>query len=132
ARVAPKGGIGLYFGTFNPSRNSKVAILNRAIAERGLDNVIVHPTLIPRLHADAFRKGQIRVARLEQGYQIYEKTEKADVNVDYFPMGRQILPPETRKALIELAVAEAGLVGKGEVAFFWALYGRERVQSVMD
>jgi len=129
--VAPKGGIGLYFGTFNPFHNTHVAILKRAIAERGLDKVIVHPTLIPRLHADAFRKGQIRVARLEQGYQIYEKTEKADVNVDYFPMGRQILPPETRKALIELAVAEAGLADKVEVAFYREIYDSKGFQGVI-
>ena len=58
---------------------------------------------IPRLHVDAFRKGELRVARLENGFQIYEKTDKADVNVDYFPTGRQFLPPETRKVLIELA-----------------------------
>jgi hypothetical protein len=25
---------------------------------------------VPRLHAEAFRKGQIRVARLENGFQI--------------------------------------------------------------
>ena len=62
---------------------------------------------------DAFRKGEIRVGRLENGFQIYEKTEKADVNVDYFPTGRQFLPPETRKVLIELAVAEAGLRRQG-------------------
>ena len=78
--------------------------------ERKLDNIIIHPTLIPRLHAEAFRKGEIRVGRLrEDGFQVYEKTDKADVNVDYFPTGNIFLPPETRKVLIELAVAEAGL-----------------------
>src|SRR5262249_28428405 len=110
--LAPKGGIGLYFGTFNPFHNTHLALVKRAIEERALEKVIIHPTLVPRLLADALRKGEIRVARLEQGFQIYEKTEKADANVDYFPMGRQILPPETRRALIELAVGEAGLGDK--------------------
>lgn len=131
SKVAPKGGIGLYFGTFNPFHNTHLAIIRRAIEERGLDKVIVHPTLIPRLHADALRKGQIRVARLENGFQIYEATDKADLNVDYFPAGKQFLPPETRRALIELAVAEAGLGDKVEVVFYREIYDTKGFQGVI-
>ena len=88
--VAPKGGIGLFFGTFNPFHNTHLAMIRRALDERGLDKVIIHPTLIPRMHADAFRKGELRVGRLENGFQIYETTDKADVNVDYFPTGKHV------------------------------------------
>jgi nicotinic acid mononucleotide adenylyltransferase len=129
--VAPKGGIGLYFGTFNPFHNTHLAMVRRAIDERGLDKVIIHPTLIPRQHAEAFRKGQIRVGRLESGFQIYETTDKADVNVDYFPTGRMFLPPETRKALIELAVAGAGLGDKVELAFYREVYDAKGFQGVI-
>lgn len=129
--VAPKGGIGLFFGTFNPFHNTHLDILRRAISQRGLDKVIIHPTLVPRIHADAFRKGELRVARLESGFQIYETTEKADVNVDYFPSGRMFLPPETRKALIELAVAEAGMGDKVEVAFYPETYNSKGFQGVI-
>ena len=131
SKVAPKGGIGLFFGTFNPFHNTHLAILKAAIEQRRLDKVIIHPTLIPRIHADAFRKGQIRVARLQDGFQIYEATEKADVNVDYFPSGRQFLPPETRQVLIELAVAEAGLRDKVEVAFYREIYDTKGFQGVI-
>ena len=109
----------------------RLALLKGAIEQRRLDKVIIHPTLIPRIHADAFRKGQIRVARLQDGYQIYEATEKADVNVDYFPSGRQFLPPETRQVLIELAVAEAGLGDKVEVAFYREIYDTRGFQGVI-
>jgi nicotinic acid mononucleotide adenylyltransferase len=129
--TAPKGGIGLLFGTFNPFHNTHLEILHRALAERRLDKVIIHPTLVPRLHADAFRKGYLRVARLENGFQIYERTEKADLNVDYFPSGNKFLPPETRKALIELAVAEAGIGDKVEVAFFRETYDKRGFQGVI-
>jgi hypothetical protein len=129
--AAPRGGIGLFFGTFNPFHNTHLAMIRRAVQERGLDKVIVHPTLIPRLHADAFRKGELRVARLEQGFQIYERTEKADMNVDYFPSGRQFLPPETRRVLIELAVDEAGLADKVEVAFLREVYDSKGFQGVI-
>jgi len=129
--IAPKGGVGMFFGTFNPFHNSHLEILRRAMDERKLDKVIIHPTLIPRLHAEAFRKGEIRVGRLDAGFQIYERTEKADSNVDYFPTGRQFLPPETRKALIELAVAEAGLGNRVEVAFYPETYNRHGFQGVV-
>ncbi|MFZ5782068.1 MAG: hypothetical protein ACOY4R_17880 [Pseudomonadota bacterium] len=129
--LAPKGGIGLFFGTFNPFHNSHLLILERALQERGLDKIIIHPTLIPKLHADAFRKGEIRVGRLKDGFQIYETTDKADSNVDYFPTGNVFLPPETRKALIELAVAEGGLAGKVEVVFFPEIYNTRGFQGVV-
>ena len=94
--AAPKGGVGLYFGTFNPIHNSHLAIIQRAMQERRLDKIIIHPVLIPRLHAEAFRKGEIRVGRLKDGFQIYETTDKADSNVDYFPTGR--IFPASRRA----------------------------------
>jgi nicotinic acid mononucleotide adenylyltransferase len=131
SQLAPKGGIGLFFGTFNPFHNTHLAMVRRALEERRLEKIIIHPTLVPRLHAEAFRKGQLRVARLDQGFQIYETTDKADVNVDYFPTGRMFLPPETRKALIELAVAEAGIADRIEVAFMRETYGSNGFQGVI-
>jgi hypothetical protein len=83
------------------------------------------------LHADAFRKGEIRVARLQDGFQIYEATEKADLNVDYFPAGKQFLPPETRRSLIELAVAEGGIGDKVEVVFYREIYNTKGFQGVI-
>jgi hypothetical protein len=129
--IAPKGGIGMFFGTFNPFHNSHLAILRQAMEDRKLDRIIIHPTLIPKLHADAFRKGEIRVGRLEGGFQIYEKTDKADSNVDYFPTGRIFLPPETRKILIDLAVAEAGLGNQVEVVFLRETYSTKGFQGVI-
>jgi nicotinic acid mononucleotide adenylyltransferase len=129
--AAPKGGIGLYFGTFNPFHNTHLAIIKRAMEQRRLEKIIIHPTLIPRFYAEAFRKGQLKVARLHEGFQIYEKTDKADVNVDYFPTGNIFLPPETRKALIELAVAEAGLAGKVEVIALRETYDTRGFQGVI-
>lgn len=129
--AAPKGGIGLFFGTYNPFHNSHLALLRTAIKQRGLDKVIIHPVLIPKLHVDAFRKGEIRVGHLKDGFQIYEKTEKADSNVDYFPTGNVFLPPETRVALIELALAEAGMAAKVEVAVYSDIYYGKGFQGVI-
>lgn len=131
SQMAPKGGVGLFFGTFNPFHNTHLALIRRALDERGLDKIIIHPTLVPRIHADAFRKGELRVARLENGFQIYETTAKADSNMDYFPTGKQFLPPETRKVLIDLAVAEAGLGNRVEVVFFRETYNKKGFQGVI-
>ncbi|MBV8394486.1 MAG: hypothetical protein JOY81_15015 [Alphaproteobacteria bacterium] len=131
SQFAPKGGVGIFFGTFNPFHNTHLAMVRQAIEERGLDKVVIHPTLIPKIHSEAFRKGQLRVARLESGFQIYETTDKADVNVDYFPTGRMFLPPETRKVLIELALAEAGLANRVEVAFMRETYDKDGFQGVI-
>ncbi|MBS0520874.1 MAG: hypothetical protein JSR90_19395 [Proteobacteria bacterium] len=131
SQFAPKGGVGIFFGTFNPFHNTHLAMVRQALEERGLDKIIIHPTLVPRLHAEAFRKGQLRVARLESGFQIYETTDKADVNVDYFPTGRMFLPPETRKVLIELALAEAGLSNRVEVGFMRETYDKNGFQGVI-
>lgn len=129
--MAPKGGIGLFFGTFNPFHNSHLSLLRAAIEQRGLDKVIIHPVLIPKLHVDAFRKGEIRVGRLKDGFQIYEKTDKADSNVDYFPTGHVFLPPETRVALIELALAEADMADEVEVAVYPDIYYSQGFQGVI-
>ena len=129
--MAPKGGVGMFFGTFNPFHRSHLMMVRRALDERGLDRIIIHPTLIPRLHAEAFRKGELRVGALKDGFQIYETTDKADSNVDYFPTGRQFLPPETRKVLIELALAEAGLGNRVEVAFYPKVYDTRGFQGVI-
>jgi hypothetical protein len=131
SKMAPKGGIGLYFGTFNPFHNTHLALIRRALDERGLDKIIIHPVLVPRIHVDAFRKGELRVGRLEKGFQIYEKTDKADSNVDYFPTGRMFLPPETRKVLIDLAVAEAGMQDRVEVVVFPEIYNKKGFQGVI-
>ena len=129
--LAPKGGIGLYFGTFNPFHNTHLSIIQRAIEERRLDRVIIHPVLVPKLHVDAFRKGELRVGRLKDGFQIYEKTDKADSNVDYFPTGNTFLPPETRCALIELSLVEAGMADKVEVAVYPEIYYGKGFQGVI-
>jgi len=131
SKLAPKGGIGLFFGTFNPFHRSHLAVIRRALEERRLDKVVVHPTIVPRLHTQALARGEIHVARVENGMQVYERTEKADVNVDYFPTGRQFFAPEARRAMIELALAEAGLGDKVEIAYMPEIYARDGFHGVI-
>lgn len=131
AHVHPRGGIAIYFGTFNPFHDSHLRLIRRALEERDVDKVVVHPTITPRFHVRAFERDEIRVGRIEAGYRILETTDKADVNVDYFPTGRKFLAPEARRDLIRLAIEEAGLSAKVEVAYWPEIYAESGFQGVI-
>lgn len=127
----PKGGVGIFLGTFNPFHESHLRLIREAMEQRGLEKVIVHPTVVPWLHERALERGEIRVAGIEDGYAVYETTEKADINADYFPTDSRFLPPETRHHLIELAIEEAGLSDCVEAAFLPEIYGKSGFQGVI-
>jgi hypothetical protein len=120
--LAPRGGVGLFFGTFNPVHRTHLALIERAIVERRLSKVIVHPTLLTAGHRRAMEQGEIRIGRVESGYEVFEKTSRADPNIDYFPTGDRFLPPAVRRELIATAVAERGLAGRVEVWFLPEVY----------
>lgn len=131
-RLYPKRGIGVFFGTFNPFHTTHLALVQRALDQRRLDKVIVHPTVLPRFHRIALEKGEIAITGVENGFQVMACTDKADANVNYFPTGNKFLPPETRRELIELAIDEAGLSGRVEVAFYPDIYARRGFHGVLD
>ncbi|MCS1350242.1 GNAT family N-acetyltransferase [Mechercharimyces sp. CAU 1602] len=120
--IPRKGGIGIFFGTFNPFHNTHLAIVKQAMEERGLEKVIIHSTVVPKLHADALAKGEIVIAERQQGMRVYGRTSKADVHVNYFPTGNRFYEFDTRKQMMEWAVAEAGLQDKIEVLAYEDTY----------
>src|SRR4029453_18058035 len=106
---APHDGIGLFFGTFNPLHLTHLEMMKRALDERCLERVLVHPTVIPKLHRDALERGEIVIAGHEDGMRVYKMTPKADVNVNYFPTASRFYEHETRVLLIPLSLPHAGL-----------------------
>ncbi|MFC3638803.1 hypothetical protein ACFONL_15775 [Camelimonas fluminis] len=118
----PRRGIGVFFGTFNPFHVTHVDIIRQALDGRGLAKVIVHPTVVPRLHARALEKGEIAIIGNDGGLDVMERTAKADAHVNYFPTGKRFYPPQTRRALIAIALAEAGLAGRVEVLWLPEVY----------
>ncbi len=131
AFLFPQRGIGVFFGTFNPFHKSHVKLVRDALEKRGLSKVVIHPTIIPRAHRIWRERGEICVDRVEDGLQIYEKTAKADPYVDYFPTGHRFYAPETRRYMIELALAEAGLDDRVEVSFMPQTYARYGFHGVV-
>ena len=130
-RLYPKGGIGIFFGTFNPFHVTHVAIIKRALEERGLSKVFVHPTVVPRLHAMALRRGEIRVSDIDCGLQILERTAMADLNVNYFPTGSRFYLPETRKLMIELSLENAGLKDCVELLWLPEVYEKSGFHGII-
>ncbi len=131
ARVHPHGGVGLFFGTFNPMHRTHIEIIRQAISQRGLEKVYVHPTCVPKLHSDALAKGEIEIVERRDGRRVYGRTAKADVIVNYFPTGREFYEEETRVLLARLAIAEAGLSDIVEVVSFPEVYRTGGFHSVV-
>jgi hypothetical protein len=132
AVLYPRRGIGIFFGTFNPFHITHAEMIRNAVEARCLSKVLIHPTVVPKLHALALQRGEIRMARIEDGLSILERTEKADVNVNYFPTGNRFYSPETRKLMIELALIEAGLSDVAEVLWLPETYAQDGFYGVID
>lgn len=131
SRFYPRHGIGVFFGTFNPFHVTHLRLIQQALTERNLEKVVIHPTVLPRFHAESLARGEIRIARIEDGLVVYERAEKADANVDYFPTGNRFFPPEVRRHMIELAIREAGLEDRVEVAFMPETYAERGFHGVL-
>ena len=131
AILYPRGGVGIFFGTFNPFHVTHLEMIKTALAERQLSRVIIHPTIVPKLHQQALARGEIKIARIENGMYIFEKTARADPHVQYFPTGNRFFTPEARKLMIELALEEAGLQDRVEVMWLPNLYQSKGFHGVV-
>jgi nicotinic acid mononucleotide adenylyltransferase len=124
AVFAPRGGVGLFIGTFNPVHRSHLEMVGRCLRERALERVIIHPTVVPKLHAKALECGEIEIATREAGMRVYRTTERAVPGVQYFPTGNRFYEYETRVLMLRLAVDDAGLADRVEVWSLPEVYAR--------
>jgi nicotinic acid mononucleotide adenylyltransferase len=129
--VFRRGGVGVFFGTFNPTHRTHLALIRDAIEARGLKKVYLHCTTVPKLHAQALQRGEIRISQYERGMRVYETTERADVHVNYFPTGRKFYEYETRLAMMQAAVADAGLSDVVEVLSLPEAYDKGGFYAVL-
>jgi nicotinic acid mononucleotide adenylyltransferase len=131
ALVYPRGGVGLFIGTFNPVHKTHIAIIKRALQERRLERVLIHATVIPKLHAQALCRGEIEIVAREAGMRVYGMTAKADSNVNYFPTGKRFFEYETRTLMITLSLADAGLDERVEVLSYCDIYAQHGFYGVI-
>ncbi len=132
ARLYPQGGVGVFFGTFNPIHKTHLALMRRAIEDRGLEKIYIHSTIVPKLHRDALSRNEIKIARRQGGMRVYEKATRADVHLNYFPTGNMFYEYETRLKLMQLAIEEAGLSAKIEVLSMPQEYATSGFYGVLD
>ena len=128
---APKSGVGLFVGTFNPFHSVHLQVIREALAARCLRMVLVHPNVVPKLHIDALARGEIVIARRERGMRVYVCTDKADQGIDYFPTGDRFFEYETRCLLIQLALEEANLTEQCQVLKIPEIYSRSGLRGVI-
>ncbi len=108
----PKGGIGIFMGTFNPIHKTHLRLIQEAIQNRNLDRVYIHPTVIPKLHRDALKSGKIIIAKRDLGMRVYSTTNKSDIHVNYFPTGNKFFEFNTRCLLAEISLSDTQLHSK--------------------
>lgn len=129
---APKGGIGIFFGTFNPAHVSHMAIIKKFIKDRNLERVYVHPTVVPKIHQALLDEGIIKIANVQDGMRIYEKTEKADYHINYFPTGNIFFEVENRLAMLNAAVNDSNLDHKVEILYLPDIYDTKGFYGIID
>ncbi len=131
AMFAPKGGIGVYFGTFNPMHSTHVRIAMEMLEKRKLDKVLIHPVAVPLQFRLWLEKGDWRVGRFVDGMRIYELTEKADLHINYFLVGNSFYEIENRLAMMEAAIKDMNLQDKLEVIYYPEEYYRDGFYAVL-
>lgn len=102
------GGIGVFFGVFNPMHMTHVRLAHDLMNKRGLSKVYVHCTVVPKADRDALAAGEIRVAGHKDGRIVYETTALANPEKNYFRTGNEFYAYETRRELAKLALLESG------------------------
>ena len=107
--IYPRRGIGVFFGTFNPLHKTHIQLMKDLLSKRNLSKIYIHSTVVPKLHREALRKGEITIDHYENGMIVYKKTNKADTHVNYFPTGNKFYEYETRKNIISISIDDAGL-----------------------
>ncbi len=130
--ISPTGGIGLFFGTFNPIHRTHVEMIKQFIKDRNLEKVIIHPTIIPKIHRLALQKGEICIKEIVNGMLIYETTKKSDIHVNYFMTGNKFYEIEHRIAMIQRMIKDEGLENKVEIWTLHDIYEKGGFYSVIN
>lgn len=130
SRFFRRGGVGVFFGSFNPVHKMHLQILKELLERRGLEKIYVHATTVPKLHRAAVAAGEIEVSR-RAGVREYRKSRFADPGKNYFPTGNWFYEYELRLELLRAAIRDAGLDDRVEVLDLPEVYERSGFSGVL-
>ena len=118
----PEGGIGIFFGSFNPVHNTHISLIKKAINDRKLSLVLIQINTVPKLHKLALKNKEIKITKYKNGLRVYEKTPNAIKNKDYFPTGNKFFDYNVRQKLLLLALEDTNLLEKVTVLNMQRVY----------
>lgn len=130
SRFFQPGGVGVFFGSFNPVHKMHLQILKELLEKRGLEKIYVHATTVPKLHRVAVAAGEIEVSR-RAGVREYRKSRCADPGKNYFPTGNWFYEYDLRLELLRAAIRDAGLEDRVEVLDLPDIYERSGFFGVL-
>jgi len=130
SRIFPRGGVGVFFGSFNPVHKMHLQILKDLLERRSLEKIYVHATTVPKLHRVAIAAGEIEVCR-RAGVREYRRSRFADPGKNYFPTGSWFYEYDLRLELLRAAIRDAGLDAHVEVLDLPELYERSGFSGVL-
>ncbi|HEY0189314.1 MAG TPA: hypothetical protein VGC67_17645 [Cellulomonas sp.] len=129
--VAPSGGVGVFFGTFNPVHTSHLRILREFIDARQLSKVYLHSTVVPSFYRGLLEEGVIEIAEQRSGMRVYRLTGRANLHIDYFPTGNTFYEGPNRLAMLRAALEDEHLDEVAEVLYLPEVYARSGFGGVL-
>jgi hypothetical protein len=84
------------------------------------------------LHQALLDEGIIRISKIQDGMRIYEKTEKADHHINYFPTGNVFFEVENKLAMLRAVVYDSNLQHKVEILYLPEIYSKKGFYGVIS
>jgi hypothetical protein len=129
---APRYGIGIFFGSFNPVHKAHIKIIQNAIKSRKLSKVLIQVNTIPELHRIAINNKEIISESNGKGFNVYKKTSIAIPGKDYFPTGNKFFDHSIRVNLIKESLNEYALAEKVQILDYDEIYDQKGFPGIIE
>ena len=129
--AAPRQGIGIFFGSFNPVHKTHIKMIQNAIKSRNLEKVLIQVNTVPKLHRVSLQNKEIISENNGKGFNIYKKTKLAIPGKNYFPTGNKFIDHSIRVKLLKKALDEYGLAEKVQILNYGKIYDQSGFPAII-